>query len=257
MEFGPLLVFLLLPLVGLAWLALAQRARQFGLRAELAAVTRLSEQRGRALGLLARDVNAAGLGLLGGAQLLGGTAGAAFEAEARHILSLADAAAEAGGDAEAPRALREEPVALAPLLREAIETAAGQLGPGVRHWRVAPDFDGLILRADRRALRGALLQVLARAARATGEGDFIDIRAGTSAHSVSIVVEDEGMGLAVDDLAPHAHDGGAERSRGLALGLSVARALMRAHGGELVVEAAPGIGARTLLSLPAERLVPA
>jgi len=32
---------------------------------------------------------------------------------------------------------------------------------------------------------------------------------------------------------------------------------MRAHGGELVIEAAPGVGARTLLSLPAERLVPA
>ena len=257
MEFGALHLVLLLALAGLGALAVSQRARLAGLRAELATVRRLSEQRGRALALLARDVHAAGLGLLGHAQVLGGEAGAAFEAEARHILALADAAAEAGGDAEAPRALREERVALAPLLRDAIRAASAQLGPGVRHWRVDPGLESLIVRADPRALRGALVQVLARAARATGEGDFIDIRAGTSAHAVSIVVEDEGLGLAVEDLAPQAHDGGAERSRGLGLGLSLARALLRAHGGELVIEAAPGVGARTLLSLPAERLVPA
>jgi signal transduction histidine kinase len=257
MELDALHLFLLVPLLGLGLLVLALRARQAGLRAELATVSRLSEQRSRALGLLARDVSAAGLGLLGRAQVLGGDAGVGFEAEARHILALADTAAEAGGDAEAPRALREERVPLAPLLREAIQSAAAQLGPGVRHWRIEPGLDPLVVRADRRALRGALVQVLSRAARATGEGDFIDIRAGTSAHAVSIVVEDEGLGLAVDDLAPHTHDGAAERSRGLGLGLSLARALIRAHGGELVIEAAPGVGARTLLSLPADRLVAA
>ena len=30
--------------------------------------------------------------------------------------------------------------------------------------------------------------------------------------------------------------------------------LLRAHGGELVIEAAPGIGARAFLSLPPERM---
>ena len=62
------------------------------------------------------------------------------------------------------------------------------------------------------------------------------------------------MGLAIEDLAPIAHDGGADRSRGLGFGLSLARSLLRAHGGELVIEAAPGIGARAFLSLPPERM---
>ena len=46
----------------------------------------------------------------------------------------------------------------------------------------------------------------------------------------------------------------ADRSRGLGFGLSLARSLLRAHGGELVIEAAPGIGARAFLSLPPERM---
>ena len=42
---------------------------------------------------------------------------------------------------------------------------------------------------------------------------------------------------------------------GLSLGLSAARELMRAHGGELTLEAAPGIGARTWLTLPRMRVL--
>lgn len=257
MHLDLLHLLLLLGLIGLGLQALAVRARIAGLRADVATARRVAEQRGRALGLLARDVHAAGLGLLGRAQVMGGEAGAAFEAEARHVLTLADAAAEAGGGSDSPRVLREERVPLVPLMQEAIAAAAAQLGPGIRHWRVEPGLEGLTLRGDRRALRGALVQVLTRAARTTGEGDFIDIRAAASAQAVSIVVEDEGVGLAVEDLAPATHDGAAERSRGLGLGLSLARALLRAHGGELVVEAAPGVGARTFLSLPAERVVAA
>ncbi|MCU0888600.1 MAG: ATP-binding protein [Rubritepida sp.] len=257
MGFDILHLLLLLAVLGLAAHALAVRARLAGLRADVATARRVAEQRGRALGLLARDVNAAGLGLLGRAQVLGGEAGAAFEAEARHVLTLGDAAAEAGGGSDSPRILREERVPLGPLMQEAIAAAAAQLGPGVRHWRVRPGLEDLTVRADRRALRGALVQVLTRAARATGEGDFIDIHAAASPQAVSIVVEDEGVGVAVEDLAPASHDGGAERSRGLGLGLALARALLRAHGGELVVEAAPGVGARTFLSLPAERVVAA
>lgn len=257
MDLDILHLLLLLGLIGVGLQAVAGRARLAGLGADLAGAQRIAEQRGRALGLLARDVHAAGLGLLGRAQVLGGEVGAAFEAEARHILALADAAAEAAGGSDTPRALREERVPLGPLLKEAIGVAAAQLGPGVRHWRVEPGLESLAVRADRRALRGALVQVLTRAARGTGEGDFIDIRLATSAQTVSIVVEDEGVGVAVEDLAPARQDGAPERSRGLGLGLSLARALLRAHGGELVIEAAPGVGARTFLSLPAERLLAA
>jgi signal transduction histidine kinase len=98
-----------------------------------------------------------------------------------------------------------------------------------------------------------------RAARATREGDSIEVRLERAQDAIALVVEDEGLGLAAEDLAPAVHDGAEPRSRGfgLGLGLVVARSLLRAHGGELVVEAAPGVGARAFLSLPADRLVAA
>ncbi|MBX9751510.1 MAG: ATP-binding protein [Roseococcus sp.] len=234
-------------------------ARASRLAAEAATQRNLAETRARSFGLLSRDLNSMGLALLGRAQVLaaqslGEEAGRAFEGEARHLLALADAAAEEATGAVPARGLKEERFPLAPILREAVAIAGAQLGPGMRHWRIAPAIENLAVTADRRALRGALVQVLGRAARGTGEGDVIDIRADLRPHAASIVIEDEGMGLAIEDLAPAAHDGAADRSRGLGFGLSLARALLRAHGGELVIEAAPGIGARAFLSLPPERM---
>jgi len=248
-----LLPLALLPLAaGLAILAHRHAGR---LTARLAAAEARAERQGRALDLMAREVNALGLGLLGRAQVLGGEAGAGFEADARELLALADAVVEANGAAGGARSLRDERFALGPVIEEAVGTARRQLGPGLRHWRLNPVLESLIVRADPRALRGALVQVLSRAARATHEGDCIDIRAVQTPQGVTIVVEDEGLGLAVDDLSPAHHDGEEGRTRGLLLGLSLARALLRAHGGELVMEAAPGVGARAFLSLPADRVV--
>lgn len=247
-----LLSFLLLLASGLGAATLWRLRR---LAAELAMAELRARRGGRALDLMAQEVHGLGLGLLGRAQVLGGEAGKGFEAEARRLLTLADAVVEAHGVVSAARALRDERFALGPVLAEAVEAAQRQLGPGLRHWRLDPLLESLVVRADARALRGALLQVLCRAARATGEGDFIDIRAVQTPQGVTIVVEDEGLGLAVDDLSPALHGSDEPRTRGLVLGLTLARALLRAHGGELVMEAAPGVGARAFLSLPANRVV--
>jgi len=242
---------------GLATIGSLTRASR--LAVELTTQRALAETRRRSFGLLSRDLTSMGLALLGRAQALaaqpeGAEAGRAFEGDARHLLALADAAAEDGGGAVSARGLREERFPLAPILREAVAIAGAQLGPGKRHWRIAPAIENLVVTADRRALRGALVQVLGRAARATSEADVIDIRADLRPHAASIVIEDEGVGLAIEDLSPVAHDGAADRSRGMGFGLSLARSLLRAHGGELVIEAAPGIGARAFLSLPPERM---
>ncbi|MCX8134465.1 MAG: ATP-binding protein [Roseococcus sp.] len=238
---------------GLGAAVIAGRARLAGQTAEVQTAQHLAAERGRALALLAQEVQSTSLSLLGRAQVLGGEAGRAFEAEARHLLSLSDQAAEAGSERERTPSLKEERFPLAPLLRETVALTAQRLGPGRRLWRVEPALEAVTLRADRRALRAALLEVLTRAVRATGEGDAIDLRLERARDSLALVVEDEGLGLGAEDLSPAVHDGGAPRSRGLGIGLVIARALLRAHGGELVLEAAEGVGARAFLSLPAER----
>lgn len=211
----------------------------------------------RALGLVAQDLGAAGLALAAQAEQLPAPADVALGREARQISALADGIAEHLAAFAGPRRLLLEPVAIGALLEETVAATAVQLGAAARRWRVADDIGALTVQADRRALRGALLPVLARAARSTRDGDWIDLRAVLTDESVAIVVEDEGAGLAAEDLGASAAVTEAERTRGLGFGLATARALLEAHGGALRLEAVRGVGARAWLTLPRARLVAA
>ena len=82
----------------------------------------------------------------------------------------------------------------------------------------------------------------------------IDLRPVLTADSLAIVVEDEGAGLGAPDLTAEAAAAEA-RTRGLSFGLAVARSLLEAHGGELRLEAQPGVGARAWLILPRARML--
>jgi signal transduction histidine kinase len=249
-----LVLFLALPSLAIAgWMIhdLGRRLRQA--EAAAARAQNQSEGRGRCLGLLAQDLQGPGLALLGHAATLPGPEAAAIDAEARRVLRYADDVAEYLAAETGPRQLDPAPLPLGPLLAEAVATVAAQLGPGRRAWRVAPAFADLTLTADRRALQGALLQVMGRAARMTREGDQIDLRPVLAEDSVAIVVEDDGAGLPAADLSIGAPDG----TRGLGHGLAVARALLEAHGGALRLEALPGVGARAWLTLPRKLLVTA
>ena len=158
------------------------------------------------------------------------------------------------------RVLHAQRLPLLPVIEEAVAATAAQLGPSRRDWRIAPEFAAIMLSADARALRGALEQVLARAARMTRDGDWIGLRPVISADSLALIVEDEGAGLGAADAAPEAelsHAPSMSRTRGLGFGLAVARALLEAHGGSLRIEALQGVGARAWLTLPRERLLAA
>ena len=72
---------------------------------------------------------------------------------------------------------------------------------------------------------------------------------------MALVVADEGTGLLAGlDRSGNA-DGNA--SRGVGLGLALARLLMEAHGGALTVESATGIGTQVVLGFPAGRVMTA
>ena len=247
---------LFLAALALATLAAALLAHRRALAATALGAAAQARAAGhdRCMGLLAEDLQAPGLALLGLAGRLPEPQAVAVNAEARRLLRLADEVRDMLAAGAGPRCLTEESVALAPLLQEVLAGVAAQLGQGRRQWRLAPDFAGLSLRADRRALRAALAQVASRAARLTRDGDWIDLRPVLTSEAVAIVLEDEGAGLGAEDLSagtPSAED----RTRGLSFGLAVARSLLEAHGGELRLEAQPGIGARAWLVLPRTRLL--
>lgn len=228
-----------------AWLV-SRRAE-----AQVARAERDLETRSRYLGLLAQEMQGHGLALLGYATARAGTPDSGLEGRARALLGLSADVSDLLAQAAGPRVLREGETELGPVLDEVIGQIAQSLTPGRRAWRVAPELRQLTLAADRRALSGALRQVLTRVIRQTRDGDAVRLRLVRADDSVAIVVEDEGDGHAGEDLNGLTTGG----TRGMGLGLVVARDLLRAHGGDLTVEAVPGIGARAWLTLPRERLV--
>jgi signal transduction histidine kinase len=105
----------------------------------------------------------------------------------------------------------------------------------------------------RRALQ-VLMNLLTNAIRYSPEGGMIWIRAEQEGGVASIVIADQGRGIAPEDQSrifdkferiDPAEPGGT------GLGLYIARRLARAMGGDIEVDSAPGQGARFTFTLPA------
>jgi len=240
-----------LPLILLALLAataalaaLRLRRALAEARAEASRSAALAATRGRSLSLAAQE-------LRGIATAMESVA----DRPVHRILRLADElAALSGGTGR--RVIHEAPAPLGPVVETAIRLVERQIRPATRHWQVDPALRDLTVKADRRALEGALAALLRRAASHSREGDAIVLRWVLASETVAIVVEDEGDGTPAPDLVPEAVALPAG-TRGLDLGLSLARSLAEAHGGDVRLEATPGIGARAWLTLPRERLLEA
>lgn len=211
----------------------------------------------RTLRLAAIELRGPATALLGhaeglSAQGVAGEPAAAISAIAGQVLDLADdlqhhALADATG-----RVLREERTPLAPLLQEAVTAAQASLGPSRRNWRLPADIGAIDLLVDRRALAQVLARVLGNAVRFSHHDDWIDIATDTRDDRFALIVADEGSGHAASEGAGVA---GRPDSRGLGLGLALARVLMEAHGGMLTIEVAPSVGTRVTLDFPITRLV--
>lgn len=236
-------------LAPLAVLLLWQAFRRHRAEARAARMAHELSDRSRQFNLVAQELRGLGLTLMGRSTA---HPDPQIETHARALLCLAADVHDVAAQQAGPRVVRDSPTPLAPLLRQAVEQVSLTLAPGRREFRIGEGLDSAVLLADPRALRGALVQVLTRAVRHTREGDPIVLQLVRSAETVAITVEDEGAGLAAEDLGA-ASDG--QGTRGLNLGLMVARQLLHAHEGELTIEAVQGIGARAWLTLPRRRLL--
>jgi signal transduction histidine kinase len=172
----------------------------------------------------------------------------------RELVALTDDLQDQIAPAAAPHGLCREQVPLEPAVRDAIAAVATAFAPGERRWRIALGLAGCTLDVDRRALSQVLQRVLGNAARHSRAGDWIEIGLESANNGLALVVEDEGTGLCAPDRpAPP----GEPESRGLGLGLALARGLMEAHGGSLAMQAVARVGTRVILRFPADRVVAA
>jgi signal transduction histidine kinase len=150
--------------------------------------------------------------------------------------------------------LARQPVSLSEMLGEAALQANKLLGDKGIDIQLGP-AQGVVW-ADPDRLRQVLLILLDNAIRYTPDGGLIRLEAYPQHKSCQIVVSDNGSGITPEHL-PHVFDRfyqanptgeGSARSNGL--GLSIARGIILASGGEIHLESQPGQGTRAIIELP-------
>jgi two-component system OmpR family sensor kinase len=109
---------------------------------------------------------------------------------------------------------------------------------------------------DEARLRQVIANLLANARTHTPAGTPITVHVGASDVIAFLEVADEGPGMSAEQAARvferfYRVDPARTRATGgSGLGLSIAAALVHAHGGEIAVDTAPGAGARFRVQLP-------
>ncbi len=103
---------------------------------------------------------------------------------------------------------------------------------------------------DERHVRKALVNLIDNAADASPRGAEVEVRAGAAGGGVFLAVRDRGRGIDPDQLERIFEPFFTTRPDGTGLGLAIARKIVRAHGGELRVESAPGEGSTFTAVLP-------
>lgn len=115
--------------------------------------------------------------------------------------------------------------------------------------------EGLFLTVDPERLSQALANLLDNAVKYTPRSGQVWLRLAATATQVRIEVEDNGGGIDpadLDKIWDRLYRGGHREARGIGLGLSLVRAIVLAHGGEIKAENRPDGGARFLVLLPLE-----
>ncbi|MEQ1759234.1 MAG: HAMP domain-containing sensor histidine kinase [Vicinamibacterales bacterium] len=149
---------------------------------------------------------------------------------------------------------RPERLPIKPFLAEI--AVAGRLHAESRGLEFAaePCSDGLVVVADPHLLASAVTNLLNNAFKFTTAGGHVWLRAHASEEArVMIEVEDECGGIPPAEGDPF-RSFGEQRSRdrtGLGLGLSLARKVVRAEGGDIHIRNVPGKGCVFVIDLPA------
>lgn len=108
---------------------------------------------------------------------------------------------------------------------------------------------------SRPQLERVVLNLLGNAIKYTPKGGRVVVRTQSDAAQATLSVEDTGPGIAADELArifeKFRSPAMGSRADGVGIGLFVARAIARAHGGDVQVSTAPGQGSTFTLRVPA------
>lgn len=107
-----------------------------------------------------------------------------------------------------------------------------------------------LLTGNRKALTGALTNLIENAFQAVEAGGHVTLASSQSERQLSLVVCDDGRGMAAHVVERLFEPFFTTRSEGTGLGLAIARGVARAHGGSIEVHSEPGTGTEFVILLP-------
>lgn len=153
--------------------------------------------------------------------------------------------------------LRREHVNLQLVLRQAVETTASTIQAGRHQLTVDITDEPLPVFADAVRLGQVFTNLLNNAAKYTPGGGHIRLTASRSALETTVIVADDGVGIA-GQMLPYVFDMFAQgdalpghAQTGLGIGLTLVRALVLAHGGDVEARSAGvGRGSEFVVTLP-------
>jgi signal transduction histidine kinase len=110
----------------------------------------------------------------------------------------------------------------------------------------------LVIEADARKLRQALLNIVLNAIQASPRGSVVWIEVAIELEGARLTVKDEGGGMTPEVLDRIRKPHFTTKEGGTGLGVAVARGLIEQHGGSLEFKSAPGKGTTATFRMPAK-----
>jgi CheY-like chemotaxis protein len=151
-------------------------------------------------------------------------------------------------------ALDLKPIETSHLLLLALESQQGVAAEAsiITGTDVSPNLPALL--GDEERLLEVLDNLIGNAVKFTAAGGTITVGAGARNGDVVVWVKDTGSGIDADQL-PHIFDrfwqAKKRERRGIGLGLSICKAIVEAHGGQIWAESTPGAGTTLFFTVPA------
>lgn len=182
---------------------------------------------------------------------------------AQHLLSMIEQLLDLSRIEAGQMELSIDDVPLAALVNEVVHIVASAHDRPKDDFVVDVDSLEFTVRADARVMRQTLINVVGNAVKFSDVGSQVSVHGRLSSDGLEIAVRDRGIGIAEDDIESvfepynRSSSQAAQIRKGTGLGLPIARALIAAHGGSLILESELHVGSTVTITLPENRIVSA
>jgi signal transduction histidine kinase len=176
--------------------------------------------------------------------------------ESERLTRLVDSVLEFSRIEQGRKTYHMQPASLADIARSAAKTMEYPLSQLGFTLGVSSDGSQPVLSADPEALAQAILNLLSNAMKYSGQARRIEMRLGTRGGEAFVDVTDHGVGIRREDqsrIFERFHRVQSDETAGIAgagLGLALARHVVEAHRGRILVASEPGRGSTFSVRLP-------